>query len=45
MEFDNEGELIEPGKKRKPESDEHGAEESTEDASENTDAETETAEA
>ena len=45
MEFDNEGELIEPSKKRKPEPDEHGAEESTEDASENTDAETETAEA
>ena len=45
MEFDNEGELIEPGKKRKPESDERGAEESTEDVSENTDAETETAEA
>ena len=45
MEFDNEGELIEPGKKRKPESDERGAEESTEDVSENTDAETETAKA
>ena len=45
MEFDNEGELIEPSKKRKPEADDHSAEESTEKASENTDAETETAEA
>ena len=45
MEFDNEGELIEPSRRRKPKAAESGSEESAEETSENTDAETETAEA
>lgn len=45
MEFDNEGELVEPSRRRKPEAEEGGSEESSEETSENTDAETETAKA